>query len=151
MSRVARVRPGAGSKGFAVTRVLHPSVLIRQKCTNKLQKERMEGLVLVIHQNRVVMWGRPATNAFIMTHPDFPNNQLYARRWFRSQRSSQKKAFSIVRTSRGSYGHYWNYHQQRSLNLFFCRTDQTGLETRRMNILPSYPSFCWSYCHCNQI
>ena len=37
----------------------------------------MEVLVLVSHEYRVVRWGIPATDAFIMMHPDFPNKDLY--------------------------------------------------------------------------
>ena len=57
--------------------MLHPYALIREKCPNKWQGSRVEWLVLVRHKYCVVMQGSPATDAFIMTHPDFPNKELY--------------------------------------------------------------------------
>ena len=33
---------------------------------------------MVLHDNHVVRWGSPATDAFIMMHLDFPNKELYA-------------------------------------------------------------------------
>ena len=58
--------------------MLHPSSLIRDKWPNIWQKERVEGPVLVRHENLVARRGSPATDAFIMTHLDVPNKELYA-------------------------------------------------------------------------
>ena len=40
--------------------------------------ERVEGLVIVGQDFRVVKRGSPETDAFIIRHEDFPNKELYA-------------------------------------------------------------------------
>ena len=47
MSRTVRLLPGHGDKASAISRMLHPSALIRENWPNTWQGERVEGLVLV--------------------------------------------------------------------------------------------------------
>ena len=58
--------------------MLHPSILIRHKWLNLWKSKRVEGLVLVGHNFRVVRRGSPETDAFIMCHEYFPKKELYA-------------------------------------------------------------------------
>ena len=78
MSHIARLCPGSEAKASAIACMLHPYVHTREKYPNTRHKERVEDLVLVLHENRVVMWGSQVTNAFIMMHPDLPKKELYA-------------------------------------------------------------------------
>ena len=61
-----------------IARILHPSALIRDKWSKIWQMERVEGLVLVQHEYHVVRRGSRVTNVFVLTHPELPNNDLYA-------------------------------------------------------------------------
>ena len=58
--------------------MLHPSELIREKGPNTWHRDRMEGLVLVGKDFRVVRRRSPTTNAFIMCNEDLPKKELYA-------------------------------------------------------------------------
>ena len=78
MPHVARLCHGSGEKVSAISSIVHLSSLISYKCTNACNKVRLEGLVLVRHDNRVVRRVRTATYTFIMTHPDPPNKEIYA-------------------------------------------------------------------------
>ena len=57
--------------------MIHLSALIRDKWPNRWQKERVEGLVLVGHDFRVMRRESPATDAFIMRHEDLSNKEFY--------------------------------------------------------------------------
>ena len=78
MPRTVRLRPGHGSKAPAINRIMHPSALIRYRWPKIWQRERVEGMVLVGQNFRVVRRGSLATDTFIMHHEDFPNRELYA-------------------------------------------------------------------------
>ena len=58
--------------------MIHLSALIRDKWPNRWQKERVEGLALMRNEHRVMRRGSPATDVYIMMHPDFLNKELYA-------------------------------------------------------------------------
>ena len=58
--------------------MLHASALITDKWPNTCQRERVEGLLIVGNNFRLVRRGSPATDVFIMRHEDFPNKELYA-------------------------------------------------------------------------
>ena len=77
MPRTVHLRPGHGFKASAISRVLHPSDLIRGKWSNTWHRERVAGLVFVGRYLWVVRRGIPATDAFIMRHEYFPNKELY--------------------------------------------------------------------------
>ena len=78
MPLIAQLHPGYGSKASVTSRMIFPSDLVRGKFPNKFQKERLEGIVLVLHENRDVRRGSPSINVFVVTHPDLPNKYLYA-------------------------------------------------------------------------
>ena len=78
MPWTVRLWSGHGSKSSAVERMLHPSALITDKWPNTCQRERVEGLLIVGNNFRLVRRGSPATDVFIMRHEDFPNKELYA-------------------------------------------------------------------------
>ena len=78
MPHVARLRTSAGDKAYLISFMLYPFSLIREKWTNTWQKYREEVLVLVYHENHVVRRLSPATNTFIMTHPEFSNKEIYS-------------------------------------------------------------------------
>ena len=76
MPLTVRLWPVHGAKASAIARMLHPSDLIRYKWPNTCQRERVEGLVLVGQDFRVVRRGSPETDTFIMRHKDLPTKQL---------------------------------------------------------------------------
>ena len=78
MPRTMRLRPGHGSKAPTIARMLHPYALIKEKFPDTWQRERVEGLVLVGQDFRVMRRGSPETNTFIMRHEDPPNKELYS-------------------------------------------------------------------------
>ena len=78
MPRTGRLGPVHGAKASAIPRMLHPSAIIRDKWQNTWHRERVEGLVLVEKDFRVVRRGVAATNVFIMHHEYFPNKGHYA-------------------------------------------------------------------------
>ena len=55
-----------------------PSSLIRYKWPNTLQRERVEGLVVVGKYFQVVRMMSPVNDTFIRRDEDFPNKELYA-------------------------------------------------------------------------
>ena len=77
MPRTMRLQPGHGVKASTIYRMLHPSALIRYKCSNTWHRYRVEGLVVVGQDFWVVRRGSPATDAFIMRHEYLPNKELY--------------------------------------------------------------------------
>ena len=77
MPRTVRLRTGHGAKASEISRMLHPSSLIRYKCKNTRQRERVEGLVVSGQDFWVVRRGIPATDAFIMRHEDLPKKGIY--------------------------------------------------------------------------
>ena len=50
---------------------------IRENWANTWQMERVDGLVLVGQDFRVVMRASPVTDVFIMCHEDIPNKEIY--------------------------------------------------------------------------
>ena len=96
MPRTVHLRPGHGFKASAISRVLHPSDLIRGKWSNTWHRERVAGLVFVGRYLWVVRRGIPATDAFIMRHEDLPNNNYMPPiGWYISKKKAPKKIFSI--------------------------------------------------------
>ena len=78
MPRTVRLRTGHGAKASEISRMLHPSSLIRDNYKNTRRRERVEGLVVSGQDFWVVRRGIPATDAFIMRHEDLPNKGLYS-------------------------------------------------------------------------
>ena len=78
MPRTVRFRPSHGAKYPAIFRMLHPYALIRENWPNTWHRERVDGMVLVGQDFRVVMRGGPATDAFIIRNEYLPNKELYA-------------------------------------------------------------------------
>ena len=78
MPQTVCLRPGHGEKTSEIAWMLHLSALIRYKWKNILNRDRVEGVVLVGKYFWVVRMGIPATDAFIMRCEDFPNKELYA-------------------------------------------------------------------------
>ena len=78
MPKTVRLWPGNWAKASAISWMLRPSTLIRDKYPNTWLRERVEVLVVVRQYFRVVRRGSPTTDAFIMRHEDFPNKELYA-------------------------------------------------------------------------
>ena len=68
MPKTVRLRPGNGGKDSAITWMLHPSALIRDKRPKIWKRERVEGLVLVGNNFWVVRRGSSETDEFIMLH-----------------------------------------------------------------------------------
>ena len=68
MPRTMRLRHGHGAKATAIASMLQTSNLIRDKWTNTRNRERVEGMVLVGQDFRVVGRGGPETDAFGMRY-----------------------------------------------------------------------------------
>ena len=77
MPRAVRLRPGHRAKSSEIAHMMHPTSIIKYNWPNKWQRDRVEVLVVVGQDFRVVRRGSPATNAFIMRHEYLPNKELY--------------------------------------------------------------------------
>ena len=58
--------------------------------------------MLVYHEYHVVRWGSPMTDAFIMTHPDFPNKDIYATYWMVQITEEGLEEYLLERTEKRS-------------------------------------------------
>ena len=78
MPQTVPLRPGHGAKASTIYRMLYPSALIRENWPKTWQRERVEGLVLVGKDFRLVGRRNPVTNTFIMCHEYFTKKELCA-------------------------------------------------------------------------
>ena len=81
--------------------MLHPYALIKEKWLKICLMERVEGMVLVGKDFRVVRRGIPANDVITMRHEYFPNKELYAtnRMVHITRESSEEDLFDLERPS----------------------------------------------------
>ena len=77
MPQTVCLQPGHGANASEISRMLHPSSLIRYKWMKTWKREGVKKMLLVKKYFWVVRRGSPATDAFIMCHEYFPNKVLY--------------------------------------------------------------------------
>ena len=77
MPKTVCLLPGHGAKASAISQMIHPYDLVREKWQNKWQREKVEGLVVAGKDFWVMRRGSPATYALITRHKYFPNKELY--------------------------------------------------------------------------
>ena len=77
ISTMARTkRLGVGAKISCLSKLLHPSALIRQKYVNPERGHRLENLIVVRLEQKLI--SRKQQLAVVMTHHGFPDVELHA-------------------------------------------------------------------------
>ena len=71
-----KLRAGVGASCSVLIRFLHPSLEVRAKILNFTSSQRLENLLLVREEQKLV--NHKNQGCFIFRHDDFPNVELYA-------------------------------------------------------------------------
>ena len=105
MPQTVCLQPGHGANASEISRMLHPSSLIRYKWMKTWQREGVKEMLLVKKYFWVVRRGSPATDAFIMCHEYFPNKVLYAIKMMVhiKEEGPEEDLFDLERPSLDSY------------------------------------------------
>ena len=67
-----------GAVASVMSKFVHPSKSIRHKYTKRLKNHKLQGVILVEFDAKVVRWGANAILVFVFTHFYFPNKQFHA-------------------------------------------------------------------------
>ena len=78
---------------------VHPSRSIRHKYPNQLKNHKIEGVILVEVDAKVVRRGAHAILVFVFTHFDFPNEQFYAaKRYIHVTQEGEEDSLFVLQT-----------------------------------------------------
>ena len=72
------IRAGVGAFASVMSNFVHPSRSIRHKYPNRPKNHKLEGVILVEVDAKVVWRGADAILVFVFTHFYFPDEQFYA-------------------------------------------------------------------------
>ena len=73
-----KLRAGVGAVASVMSKFVHPSRSIRHKYPNRPKNHKLEGVILVEVDAKVVRRGADAILVFVFTHFDFPDKKIYA-------------------------------------------------------------------------
>ena len=69
---------GVGAVAPVMSKFVHPSRSIHHKYPNQPKNHKLEGVILVEVDAKVVWRGADAILVFVFTHFDFPDKKIYA-------------------------------------------------------------------------
>ena len=73
-----KLHVGVGAVASAMLKFVHPSKRIRDKHPNRLKNHKLQGVVLVEVETKVVRQGANAILFFVFTHFDLLDQQFYS-------------------------------------------------------------------------
>ena len=73
-----KLRAGVGAVASVMSKSVHPSSSIHHKYPNRPNNHKLQGVILVEVDAKVVRRGANAILVFVFTHFDFPDEQFYA-------------------------------------------------------------------------
>ena len=73
-----KIRASVGAVASVMSKFVHPSRSIRHKYPNRPKNHKLEGVILVEVDAKVVRRGADAILVFFFTYFDFPEEQFYA-------------------------------------------------------------------------
>ena len=71
-----KLRVGVGDVASVMSKLVHPSKSIRFKYPNRPKNHKLQGVILVEVEAKVVRRGANAILVFVYTHFDFPDEQF---------------------------------------------------------------------------
>ena len=73
-----KLRSGVGAVALVMSNFVHPSKSIHHKYPNPPKNHKLQGVILVEVDAKVVRRGANTIMVFVFTHFDFPDEQFYA-------------------------------------------------------------------------
>ena len=73
-----KLHAGVGAVASVMSKFVHPSRPIHHKYPNRPKNHKLQGVILVEVDTKVVWRGADAILVFVFTHFDFPEEQFYA-------------------------------------------------------------------------
>ena len=74
----SKLRSGVGAVASVMSKLFQPSKPVRDNYPNRPKNHKLQGVVLVEVDIKVVRRGANAILVFVFTHFDFPDQQFYA-------------------------------------------------------------------------
>jgi hypothetical protein len=76
------LRAGVGAVAWVMSRFVHPSKPLRDQYPNRPKNHKLEGIILLREEDKVVQRGTEPVPVFLFRHEDFPNKEFYFVRRF---------------------------------------------------------------------